>query len=380
MSNAVITSEPRVYGPGSERSYFQDRALSVTNAPGADEARLALAAYAAELDVERRDRTPEGRRADAVAVEVRRMQSDSEQRAASSSTLAGFTTPAYLVQYWAAYRSAERSFTDQCTQLDLPPYGVQVNIPSFASTTTFSGQTENSGVSDTDPSGANLQTSLTTQAGRVTISQQLYDRGGMTGDAFDKILLRQMASQLDAQVDSYVLAQSLANAGSVSDSSAFSIANFLADIASAREKLSDTAGTRLLATHLFSTSDLYGYVTRQVDSTTNRPILTPDSGALVLASTLNDAQWNSWTGVHLGQLRWHTDDNIPASGSDTQIIVARPAEVFVFQGEPISFASPQTNATTLSVVVGLRSYVAAIARFAKSVAVISGSAYPLTLV
>jgi hypothetical protein len=46
------------------------------------------------------------------------------------------------------------------------------------------------------------------------------------------------------------------------------------------------------------------------------------------------------------------------------------------RGDPIAFSYPETEAVDLSVVIGLRSYVATIARFPKSVAVIGGSAIP----
>jgi hypothetical protein len=94
---------------------------------------------------------------------------------------------------------------------------------------------------------------------------------------------------------------------------------------------------------------------------------------------MNDPAWASWTGVHLGQMRWHTDDNIPASGVDTQLIVARPEEIFVFDGEQLSFAYPETVAGSLSVIVGLRSYVGVVVRYPKAIASITGSTYPLTL-
>jgi hypothetical protein len=388
MTDFVITSEPRVYGPGSTRSYFQDVALASVREPGSDEAGERLARYGKELEVAITAPTSaaeraEGRRALAIQGEYRREYrrggDQAETRAASSTTIAGFTTPEYLIADWAAYRSPIPAFRDQTTKLPLPEFGLQVNVPSFAGASTFSTQTEDDGVSETEPTGSNIQTSIVTQAGQVTLSQQLYDRGGLPGLAFDKILVAQMMSQLEASVDSYVLTQALANSASVTDSSAFSFADFLQDVASAREKLSDSVGTRLLATHIFSTSDLFGYVTRQVDSE-NRPILTPDSGAIVQALAMNDPKWNSWTGVHLGQCRWHADDNIAATSGNTQIIVARPSEVFTFDGDEMSFAYPEPNAQELSVIVGLRAYVGVIVRFPKAIAAISGAAYPTSLV
>jgi len=378
---AVVRSEQRVYGEDSDASYFQDVALSALRGePKSDGARERLNRYRAELDVEIRDhRSREGQRARRVVREMRRSAWEYRSPMGVSSTSeVGFTTPQYLVDAWAKFRSPAKAFTEQTTLLPLPEYGLQVNIPSFASSTSVASQTELSGVSETDPSGANLQAELETLTGQVSISQQLYDRGGATGLGFDTIVLAQLADQLHAAVDSYVLAQALANAATVTDAASFTWALFLEDLASGREKLADTAGTRLLATHVFLTSDLFGYVTRQVDDD-HRPILSPDSSAIVAAIATGDSKWNSWTGVHLGQAELHTDDNLPAVGANTQVVVSRPQETYSFVGDEMSFAYEDTGAQTLSVLVGLRCYVAAITRFPKSVASLSGATYPLTL-
>jgi hypothetical protein len=73
------------------------------------------------------------------------------------------------------------------------------------------------------------------------------------------------------------------------------------------------------------------------------------------------------------------DNNVPAVGSNSQIVVARPSEVFVFEGSPISFSYAETEAADLSVVIGLRVYVGCIVRYAKAVQAISGNTYPTTL-
>ena len=57
---------------------------------------------------------------------------------------------------------------------------------------------------------------------------------------------------------------------------------FYQSISLAAEQLTDTAGVRLNPTHVFSTSDFFRYVTRQVDNQ-QRPLLVPDSNALVSA-------------------------------------------------------------------------------------------------
>ncbi len=374
-SPAVVRSEPRVYGPHSDAAYFHDLPVVTAgpNFPGAHEATGRLRRYAEELDGELRLRSAEGLRAERV---LRWATLGSETRAASSTSIAGFTTPEYLIKDWAAYRTPAKSFTDQTTKLPLTPYGLQINVPSFTGPTTNAQQSaENVGITTTSPSGANIQVNLVTIAGQVPISEQLSDRGGLSGLAFDKIVLAQILAQQDAAVDLYVINQATANAYTTTWSTSASWTNFLADLALAREGLADTAGTRLVATHLFTTSDQVGYWLRQVDSQ-NRPMLTPSSDALWEAAQADDPKWHSWTGVHMGQLWWYADDNIPASGSNAQLLVARPKEIYTFDGENYAFAYPQTSAGTLTVQIGMRTYVGAVVRFPKSVAVISSAAYP----
>lgn len=376
-SAAVVRSEPRAYGPGSDASYFQDIALvSAGNIPGAADAADRLRRYATELDAEITRRSAEGLRAERIAAWVTRSGQRIETRAGSSSTIAGFTTPEYLIEDWAAYRLPIKSFTDHTTQLPLTPYGLQINVPSFTGPTTNAQQNENYGVTVTSPSGENIQVNLVTIAGEVPVSQQLSDRGGLPGLAFDKIVLSQIVQNQDAAVDAYVINQATANAYTATWSTTASIPNFLSDLGLARAGLADTAGTRLLATHLFTTTDQFSYWSSQTDASSGVPFILPDSSAIVLASQMHDPKWESWTGVHMGSLAWHTDDNIPASGSNTQLLVCRPREIYTFDGENYAFAYPQTSANTLTVQIGLRTYVGAVVRFPKSVAAISSAAYP----
>lgn len=372
---AQITAEPRVYGPANpEFSYWQDKALAtLPGQRGHDEAVGRLRRHGLEVETEVRSGTPEGRRSSAVLRQVGRY----EGRVLSSGTTSGgaFVTPDYMTGAWAPYRTPGKSFTNQTTKLPLPDFGMVVHVPSFTGTTGAGQQTENQGVSETDPTGSDISTPLVLIAGNVPISQQLFDRGGLSGLAFDAILGRQLMLQLNTQIDIYALTQVLANAGTVTDTS-FTMAKFYADLALGREILTDSNGVRLAATHVFSTSDQFGFITRQLDSE-NRPIVTPDSNALVAAA--DDPSWESWTGVHLpGALRWYTDDNIPALSTNTQILVARPQEIYTFEGDPISYAMPETNAPELSVLVGLRCYIGVVARFPKAVVSISGAAYPLS--
>lgn len=373
---AGITSEPRTYGPHSDHSFFQDLALvAVPGEIGSADAKARLERHRVEVDGEIRVGSDEGRRARAL------LKREEQRAGASSSTTAGFTTPQYLTNLWAEFRTAERTFIDQTNKYPLPGYGLQVNIPSFTSATNTGQQTELHGIDDSSASGANIQQNVVTIAGSVPVSQQLNDRGGMTGLTFDQILLAQLKVSVDSQTDLYAISQVTsaitATGNTITDNSAFSISNFYADIAKAREALADGSGTRLKATHVFSSTDLFSFVTRQVDDS-HRPIVTPDWAAEPWNSLMaaGDSAGDGWLGHILpGNMAWFSDDNIPALSGNNQIIVSRPSSVLSFESDIIPFAYPETHANNLTVVVGVRKYTAVAARFANASAVITGSAY-----
>jgi len=378
----AVKAEPRTYSPDAPASFWRDTALAaLPSHPERSVAVERLERHRREVDVEIKAGSPEGRAALAqFATEARhRGIPVGEVRAAmttGSSSGGSFVTPAWLQDLWAVYRSQLRSFTNQCTHVDAPDYGMQVNIPSFTSATSVAQMTQNSGVPMATPSGIVITATMVSMAGEVTVSQQLFDRGGPVG--FDRFITEQLKEQLDAAVNSYVLTQALANAGMVTDATSLTIPKFYTDLSSAREKLTDTAGVRLAATHVFSTSDFAGWVTRQVDSQ-NRPIVTPSAAAIAAFS--DDPLQAGFLGLTLpGNLRWFADDMIPLSSTHTQVIVAKPSTIAVVESEPLPFAYEETFATTLSVVVGVRSYVAAAVRYPKAIAAISGAGYPTTLV
>jgi hypothetical protein len=377
MTDVAVRSEPRTYAPErTDRSFFQDLALAaVPSAPGNRQASERLTRHAGEVDVEVRAGTPEGRN----ALRIQRQHQREERVGATTTTIAGFTTPQYLLDLWVAYRTPYRSFIDSTQIVPIPDVGMQVNVPSFSSGTPTSYFSENSGIDQNSPSGTNFQQSVIAMAGSVTLSQQLHDRAGMDGWTFDRFVLEQLKVSIDSQTDSYIISSVLSGitASSVTSSS-FSIANFYKNVSQAREQLSDTAGTRLKATHIFSTTDIFSYITEQLDSSL-RPIITPEWSAMPWAGLMakGDTAGDGWSGHILpGNIAWFLDDNIPATGSNTQLIVSRPNTVVSFEGDPIPWSYPETRATTLSVVVGMRKYLAVGPRFPNAHAVITGNAYP----
>ena len=388
MRSATVTvkSEPRTYSEHGEHSYFLD--LAKRNLRGDPDSTRRLQRYAVEVEGEIRVGSEEGIRAARAINELRRGPQPAEQRVGmtSASTSGGdFVTPQYLVSMWIAYETPSRAFANNCTPLPLPSYGLSFNVPSFDAPADIIEQThENTSVeAAANPAGEYVTATLVTHAGAYPISQQLFDRGGYegTGGTFDAIVYQQSKKQLDSAIDTYVLVQTLANAYEVNQSTAATVPQFYLDLATARNNMADAAGVKMPGTHVFSTSDFAGYITSQVDGD-GRPIVTPDAAAI--ASRADDPTWGGWLGLILpGNLRWYADDNVYAAtppATDTTILVGSPADVLLWEGDPVTFAYPETRAGELTVMLGIREYVASIPRHNYAFAYITGSGYPVTLV
>ena len=361
-----------VYAGDHRYSFFRDLAMAASGMSGHDAiARLERAQVGLDDEV----RNGGGH----IEAETRAMTT-------SSSSGGDFVSPQWLTDLWAGYRYPNRTLADACTKMPLGDVGVQVNIPSFTSATTAGQQSpENSGVDTNSPTGTALTESVVTIAAQVPVSQQLSDLGGMSGLAFDQIVIEQLRDSIDSKIDLYVwnqISSGITNsANTITDNSGFSIANFWEDVASARESLADLSGTRIKATHMFSPTDLFGYVSRQVDATTNRPVFTHDwaAGPWLGLGQPGDDTGDGWTGIVMpSNVPWFVDDNIPLASTNNQILVSRPSSVILLESGMIPFAYPQTNASNLTVQVGLRMYCAAVARFPNAHAIVTGSAYAAT--
>lgn len=411
-SDTHVVTEPRVYALDSPYSYFGDLGAVATDPHGTTHpgAQQRLQRYAVELGQEMHRGTPEGRRAERIIHEHARVEDPIEHErraqswiretralgtgggitAAATSGASAFVPPVFVLDEWALFRGAVRAFADQCHQLPLPPFGMQVYVPAFTSTDSAGIQSaEGAGVAETDPSTALQSGSVQTVTGQMTITQQLDDRGFGMGGAIDRLIGLQLRQQLDSAIDVYTIQQALAAGAAISGASTYSTANLYQDIATGRERLTDTAGTRLKPTHLFTTSDLYSYATRQVDAQ-GRPILNPQFAPGYNPMVDVNGQegqpapkWAQFSGTILpGGLYWFTDDNIPASGADTQIIVSAPEQAVLLleSPQPVLSVWPQTVAQNLEIVLNLRKYVAVVARHASGTVAISGAAYPTTAV
>jgi hypothetical protein len=345
------------------------------------------------------DAEEDQRRATKLLNEIRGFGTDGGVSASSPGEAAPFVTPAFLLDQWAPYRGAARSFADQCLLLPLPAFGMRVYVPYFSSGPTAGEQTEGGAVSETEPAtGLEGSATVATITGQITGTQQLHDRGGSGGGATDVIIGKQLQEQLDAAVDLYVLNQAITkgsavagNAGSWTGSKeAAGLEKLYEDLAKGREEITDTPGTRLRPTHLFTTSDFYSFVTRQVDQQA-RPIVTPQfvpGFPLAQDADSHDEshqlpKWSRFTGtVMAAGLLWFTDDNLPLEGTTTRtrLLVSSPGDaIIVMEDEPVLSVFLETKANTMQTILNLREYCACVTRHAAGTSVIAGAAYTSAL-
>lgn len=372
MSVSVI--EQRTYRLNGPHSYLNDLA-TVAVSPGIDtDASHRLAQHEREVQHEVEQESREGQRV--LQERAALAEYSTEVRDATTSTLAGFTTPQYLLDQMALYRGIERHFTDQTTILPMPRYGMQMHVPQATGGSQVATAGEGTLVVETDMTGQDLVEDVATVAGQSTISIQLYDRSMTGGGSFDAVLARQMQEQLDQATDIYVISAAIAAGSAVTGAATWTdYSTFLKDIAAGREVLTDTNGVRFRPTHVFTTSDLFDWIALTQLDAEKRPIIVPN---VAFDEAQVEARLKGFTGVNVGTMLWFYDDNIPASGANTQILVSRPREILTLEDTPQLRISPQTKAGTLEVVVQLTNYICAIPRYADATAVITGGAYPLT--
>ena len=299
---------------------------------------------------------------------------------ASGGGAAAFVPPAFLMEQWAA-PEPYAAFVSQCnSDVQLPGFGMEVYVPQVTAATSVTSETELAGVPEADPTTSLLNAPIVMKAGQVVVSQQFLDRVG-PGIAGDAVLFESLRQQLDAQKDAYALSQALANAQSVTNSSAFAlttasgVGGLYGDIKKARSKLTDTAGVRLRATHVFMLDDACDFLLAYADSG-GRPIAVPalDDNRLPIRS-VGDQNAEGYTGHLLAGLALFGDSNIPNSGSNIQIVVARMNTILHMEAEPVPYLYPPTYAGSLDAVLGVRQYVATVPEYGSGVSVISGSAY-----
>jgi hypothetical protein len=403
-----VVKEPGPYDAGSEHSWIQD--VFATAGDGLTFGRMAtghaerLRRHGEDVGRALQERSEYGvaiergylaqhRQADRMLSEQRLTTARQELRAlasgggatfsASGAGAASFIPPAILVDQWAQYRSPHTSFVDQLNHdVALPSWGMTAYIPAWTTGTTAGTHAEAAVVAEGDPVSAYVSGAVVEKAAQITASQVFIDRAG-PGIEGDIIAWQQLKEQLGAQVDAYAITQAIAGAQTVSSSGAFAlttasgVGGMLGDLRKAKNLTRDAAGVRVQSTHCFATGDVVDFVSAYADAQ-GRPMFTPsfDDNNLPIRAG-GDPDGEGYSGYVLTGLALYADDSIPTTttANFAQIIVTRPSKILQLESAPVSYLMPQGAAANLESVLGVRQYVATIARFPSGVAVIGGAAY-----
>ena len=372
MTERASVKEPDIYAPESPHSYFRDL-VAFAQPLNADhgEARARLEQYAHGLSHD--ENTTAGRQARKVWREASRARdmsrTDAQYRAMSSGGASGgaLVTPIYLTEMYAPFHEYVPAVADACTQVPLPAYGMQVNIPALTAGDPDGIQGSENALTEADMTGTLRTATLDTFAGYTTISQQLYDQSGPT--AFDLVVFAQLRASMDQKVSLAAINAMTAAATTNLTRAAFTdMSSIWSDVNHAASTLESPTGLALPATHFFSTPTRFRWFASQVD-TQKRPIWQPDG------STPPDPM-KGFMGYTIAATGVYADASIPASGSNDVMLVANPASTILPLGEPVAQILPETAAGSLGVVVRLYRYGVPVVRYPAGCATITGAAYP----
>lgn len=413
--------EPMVYGPDSSNSYYLDLARRTMAAFGqtADGgATERLNRWAHQVEVEYAEGTKVGRAAERQLREICRelgpdparaaldefrsrgrtaLEHKTEQRAgittgggatasASGGGGAAFVSPIIRLGDYAPWREYGRAFVDQCNKQPLPDWGMNVYIPQVTSGAEVAEQTEGEGIAEKDPGAGYLTGALGTEAGEVTVTQQLLDRAG-PNFSYDKMLFDQLNRDYAPKIDKYAISKVIAVAHEqtwTGESNKFVLAvangagGFYGQISKAKAFIRKAEGTVLNPSHAFYDPARWELMAAWSDAQ-GRPVVVPDYAgavnALAAGSPDGDAGIEGATGYRFNGLRAFTDANIPYQGTTErdQVIVGDLAEVYWFEGDPVTRVIPQTLAKNLQVLLQLYAYRTIIVRYPNGVVVITGT-------
>jgi len=352
--------EPEIYrsGPGGE-SYFRDLWLAQKNG-----------------DMQARDRLTRNATA-----------RQAEQRALSTVNGAGgeFVPPLWLENEFVKLARAGRVTADRVPNQALPSGTDSISIPKVVTGTATAVQaTQNTAVQQTDATTTSISSSVVTIAGGQTLSLQLIEQSPLN---VDNMILADLASAYAVNLNNQVLSGSGA-AGQLLGIFTLSGTNAITTGATSDAKTiyaSVANAIQTIHTNRFLPPDTivmhprrWAMLLAAVDSS-NRPLVVPNANSPMNAlGTMTDPVSQGYVGTMLG-LPVYVDALIPtnvgAGTNQDRIIVARMADLILWEGNVKAEAFPQTYANQLSVFVRLYNYASfQPARYPKSISVIDGAA------
>lgn len=141
----------------------------------------------------------------AAGERLKRHSAETRDIASGSTGLGALVVPQFLTEHAAGVVRAGDPFLRNITQYPLPPEGMQMTVPRSVTTggsTAHAQTSENTDVSDTDPSLVDMTRNVVTVAGQVDLSAQAVERGG---EALERFLAKDLLEAVNSNLDSQLL-------------------------------------------------------------------------------------------------------------------------------------------------------------------------------
>jgi len=361
-SGFQVTSEPEIYRSGyGGQSYFRD---------------LHMAQQKGDRDA-----------LDRLSRNTRVRLADKEYRALTTVNGAGgeFVPPIWLESEFVKLARPGRIFANQTPTHALPPGTDSINIPKVNTGTATAVQaTQNTGVQQTDLSTTSVNSSVFTIAGGQSLSLQLIEQSPLQ---IDDVILSDLASAYAVNLNTLLLTGSGSSGqptgvNTLSGTNAITYTSASPTIPLLFSKLA--GAIQAVHTNRFMPPDTifmhpsrWAYLLASVD-TSNRPLIVPNAqGPNNALAEPGAVAAQGFVGYLMG-LPVYVDATIPTNlGAGTNqdiIIVARMADLMLWESNVRAEAFPQTYANQLSVFVRLYNYASfQPGRFPKSISIISGT-------
>jgi HK97 family phage major capsid protein len=359
-SGITVTSEPEVYRRGTgQRSYFKD--LHLARNKGDRDA----------LDrLQRNDR----------------MRTEAEKRALTTTNGAGgeFVPPQWLENEFVRLARPGRITANLTPTFDLPAGTDSLNIPKVNTGTAVAQQTsQNTGVQQTDLTTGSISSPVVTIAGGQTISLQLLEQSPLN---IDELILGDLASAYAVSLNAQVLAAAggagnLTGLTKLSGTNAITYTSASPTVALLYSKVANAIQT--IHTSRFLPPDViimhprrWAYLIAASDGQ-NRPLVTPRAQVPMNAlAAMGEVASQGYVGEMQG-LPVYVDPGITitnGAGTEDIIIVARMADLMLWESTVRAEAFQQTFAQNLSVFVRLYNYASFQAgRYPQSISIVSGT-------
>jgi HK97 family phage major capsid protein len=342
-----------VYWPGPEHSFVLD---------------LVREAFYGPVDEARRERLRD------YTFQVRNHSDFAERRALSETAGQGssFVPPKYIQSEFEAYAHPLRATADLCRLFPIPEKTSQVVVPAFTSGSSISvDSTQNTTLSEGDPTDTTLSASTTTIASKVVVSRQLLDQSS-PDSKIDELIASDLGASYGAQVDTQVLTGSspitgllnVSGAGTVAGGS--SVAGLVDGIVTGFQTMVQTRYRKPDVIIMHPRRWLSGFA-NAVDLQ-GRPLVLPSTHPAALVGTPDDGVVAEWSGMKV-----ILDVNVPitsGSGNQDYVILGHSSDWLLYES-PLNFqVDKEQLAYQMSVNLIAWRYAAFVVRYPSSVVLV----------